>query len=285
MASHLTPIAEQHASEEIKQLYTDIKQTFSVEIIPLIFQYLANFEEYFPYVLEKMKKNVSHENFTSSYSEAISFSQHAVSAIYSPSFHMQKLVSSLSAEEKQDLLTTMLELEAINAKLLILSIGLRENIKGVFVGLTKLDEQFPFATIHLGAAHVSDSRVSSQESDTLEAQSSMLAPLFGSQALKISHIPNFFEQTAQEMESLMKTEKYLEQRVRLEHIALAGVTNLPYSLGGTYQEIMKLAGQKPHFKQLFYLLVETFPSAFPRLLLTTALMKTALQVKSTAIHI
>ena len=111
----------------------------------------------------------------------------------------------------------------------------------------------------------------------------MLAPLFGAQALEIIRYPEFFGKVAQEMQSLVQTELYLSTRVGLERIGVMLVGHLSYPLGTSYQEIATFAGKRPYFHELLYILSETFPTSFPRLMLTTAVMQKILTTKNTAL--
>ena len=107
----------------------------------------------------------------------------------------------------------------------------------------------------------------------------MLAPLFGNNTLTISKYPAFFGNIALEMERLIKEENYLEKRVNLERLGMKEAMGLPFGIGCSYQEIMAYAGHKPHLNELLYILAETFPSQFPRLLITTSVMRIALEGK------
>jgi hypothetical protein len=127
------------------------------------------------------------------------------------------------------------------------------------------------------------SNIREQQKDVVPA-TKMLSPLFGSSSLVVSKYPAFFAHVAKEMEELMKTEKYLHERVAMEQQALIRASNLQYPLGCSYAEIASLAGKKPYFSELLYILSETFPTSFPRLLFTSSLMKQVLQAKGKEIE-
>lgn len=275
---HIKPIPEEKASDQVKELYTDIKEIFDVEIVPLFFQYLANFEEYFVYSWEKMKQNIESPVFGEFYDEVVKFSHEAVREIYTPSVAMSQFVSSLDSQEKKNIAGTILSIEKANVKLFLLTLGLREGLKGVMIGQQLLsayagEDVIDYEGIfdeYINAKEVRQDLLNKK--DELESASRMLAPLFGSQSLTVSNYPAFFSKVAQEMERLIATENYLTQRVILEHIGLLSVSQFPYSLGCSYQEIAKFAWKRPHFSELIYIMSETFPSTLPRLVLTTALM-------------
>lgn len=277
---HIRPIPENQASESVQQVYTDIKQTFSVEVVPLLFQYLAGFEEYFFYVWERIKHNVQSPYFNDAVGEITAFAQETIPEVYELSVDMQQFRKSLPEAEVHQLLQTTEELQKINAQLLLLTIGMREGLKGVHIGREFLlqntsgelyDEVFD-QFINNKIMHEN-----LKQQKELEGASKMLAPLFGSQALQITHYPEFFGKVASEMHDLIKSELYLSTRVGLERIGVMMVGHLSHPLGTSYQEIATFAGKKPYFNELLYILSETFPTNFPRLVLTTAVMKTILK--------
>jgi hypothetical protein len=272
----LKPVSEDNASDQVKNVYQDIKATLDSQVVPLVFQYIANFEEYFVYQWGKIKKNIESPYFPEVVKEAVEFSNKEVTSIYSPSSKMSHFIHGLHAAEKEQIHKTIMDLQQLNAKLLVLIIGLREGVKGVIIGqdqVLQLDvKQYEvdiFDLFHTKYA---------QESE-IEPASRMLAPLFGNQSLVISHYPAFFSTVAEEMEQLIRREDYLWKRVELERVAMREAFGLPYSLGTSYPEIMTYAGHKSHLNELIYILAETFPTQFPRLLMTTSVMQIALEGK------
>lgn len=271
----LKPITEENSPERIKQVYVDIKKTLDAPVVPLVFQYIANFEEYFIYQWGKIKTNIESPYFPQAVKDAIDFTNKEISSIYSPSSRISQFVHTLHADEKKHIEDTVENLQLLNAKLLVITIGLREGVKGVIIG------QEPLQKLDLTAHEVDIFDIFHTKYDTehksVEPASRMLAPLFGAeQSLAISQYPAFFTGITHEMERLVKEEDYLWKRVELERVGMRAAMGLPYSLGTSYQEIMAYAGHKPHLNELIYILAETFPSQFPRLLITTVIMKIAL---------
>lgn len=271
----IQPIPQEQASDQTKQVYEDIKKTLDAPFVPLLFQYIANFEEYLVYVWGKIKTNVGTDYFTNAVKEAISFTDKEIVGIYSPSAKMAQFMHRLQPEEKQHIAQTISNLQLLNAKLLIITIALREGVKGVIIGQeqmlrldTKQYEVDIFDIFHTKYA---------KEEKEIEPASRMLAPLFGTQALAISQYPSFFSHIAIEMGALIKQENYLWKRVELERLGMKDAMGLQYPIGCSYQEIMAYAGHKPHLNELLYILAETFPSQFPRLLITTSVMHIVLE--------
>lgn len=274
----IKPIPEENASAQVKQVYDDVKKTLDTPVVPLIFQYIANFEEYLVYQWSKIKANIESPYFQNSVSEAIAFAQKEVAEIYAPSLKMTQFIQRLSPEEKQQLIKTTNGLQQLNAKLLILTIGLREGVKGVIIGQEKL-QQLDVRQYEVDIFDIFHTKYDNEERG-IEPASRMLAPLFGSTSIMISQYPAFFAQVAGEMEALVKGERYLQKRVLLEQKSMKEAFGLPFTLGTSYQEIMAYAGHRPHLNELIYIFAETFPSQFPRLLMTTVVMQLALSGKS-----
>ncbi len=273
----IKPIPEENASEQVRQTYDDIKRTLNAPFIPLLFQYIANFEEYFVYVWGKIKANVTSEYFGVATAEAINFTNREVIGIYSPTAKMAQFIHRLHPEEKDHIQKTVYDLQILNAKLLVITIALREGVKGVVIGqeqMSRLDAQ----QYEVDIFDIFHTKYAKEEKE-IEPATRMLAPLFGTNALVLSQYPAFFTHIAWEMEHLIKEENYLEKRVELERLGMKEAMGLPFTIGCSYQEIMAYAGHKPHLQELLYILAETFPSQFPRLLMTTSMMRIALEGK------
>lgn len=278
---HIQPIAEENANEHVLEIYQEIKNSLQVSIVPLLFQYLANFEEYFGYVWGKIKDNLQSEYFIQSFKETIAFTKDELHGIYAPSQRLVLFAASLHDIEKNDLLDTVQKLEQLNSKLLLLTIGMREGLKGVHVKeelllkeQTNISKDF-FQTF-------SNVVVDSTRKEA-EVSSKMLAPLFGSNALAFSHFSDFFAHISDDMDHLVMTEEYLTKRVMLEHHVLKKIENL-LPLGCSYAEVARYAMGKPHFGELLYILTETFPSQFPRMLFASLVMDSSLTHQPTAIE-
>lgn len=278
---HIQPIAEDKANDHVLSIYQDIKRSLQVSIVPLLFQYLANFEEYFDYVWGKIKNNIYSEYFQQSIKEIIEFSEKELAEIYIPSNHMALFTVKLHEIEKTDLLDTVHKLEQLNTKLLILTVGMREGLKGVHVKEELLLKEQ--TDISKDFFQTFSNIVADSTKKEAEVSSKVLAPLFGSSALAFSHYSDFFSRVSDDMDKLVMTEDYLTKRVMLEHHILKKIEGL-LPLGCSYAEVAKYAMGKPHFGELLYILTETFPSQFPRMLFTSLVMDKSLTYKPTTIQ-
>lgn len=278
---HIQPITEEKANGHILEIYQDIKRSLQVSIVPLLFLYLANFEEYFDYVWGKIKNNIYSEYFQQSVKETLSFSEKELETIYIPSHNMVLFTTQLHEIEKSDLLDTVGKLGHLNAKLLMLTIGMREGLKGVHVKEELLLKEH--TDISKDFFQTFSNIVTDSTKKEAEVSSRVLAPLFGSSALAFSHYSDFFSRVSDDMDKLVTTEDYLTKRVMLEHQVLKKVEGL-LPLGCSYAEVARYAMGKPHFGELLYILTETFPSQFPRMLFTSLVMERSLTYQPQAMQ-
>ncbi len=283
---HIRPVTEEDASDKVRKAYEDIKNTLHIHFVPLVFQYLAGFEEYFLYAWEKIKTNIQSPYYATTTQEIIQKSQTGITHIYKQSKAMHAFMASVGIPEKQAIQETVGQLQLLNAQLLLLTIGLREGVKGVTVGQQVLSRDATYEETIFDQfinQKIMHHNLKSQEADIVPAVK-MLAPLFGNQSLVISRYPEFFAHTAHEMQELTKTEHYLSERVGMEQFTLMKALTLPYPLGCSYAEIAQFAGKKPYFAELLYILSETFPTSFPKLVFATALMQSVLSINKAIIR-
>ncbi|HEV2339489.1 MAG TPA: halocarboxylic acid dehydrogenase DehI family protein [Patescibacteria group bacterium] len=271
---HLKPIVEREASVRLQHIFADISQTFRTPVAPLIFRYLANYEDYLEYVWQRIKTNIQSQYFQDATQVLTDFAMQKMMEIYQPSHDMTRFIGYLSQEEKHMLQKTVVDLDKVNGQLCVLTIGIREGVKGVFIGQEV--SQYAISRTQVEEIFETFSLPALAEDPSLAAANSLLAPVFGSSSLLIVQYPQFFALCSEEMKILLRSEAYLQRRVLLEHEGLKAVDNLQYPLGTSYAELAYFAANKPYFNELLYILSETFPTQFPRLVMTTQLMKIAL---------
>lgn len=276
---HIRPVLEKDASPGVAKVYEDIKKTLHIHFVPLLFQYIAGFEEYFLYAWEKQKQNIESDFYKKTVTGIIVSSQKSIHSVYRESREMNQFVGHMHISEKQQILQTAQELEILNATLLLLTIGLREGVKGVVVG----QQILPKESSDYGETvfdqfinqKIMHNNLKEEAKDVIPA-ARMLAPLFGGSDIIVNKYPAFFGHVAREVEELAKTEKYLHERVSMEQYVLEKALHLQYPLGCSFAEIAQFAGKKPYFSELLYVLSETFPTKFPRLVFTSSLMHAVL---------
>lgn len=278
----ISPIPEDKATQDINAIYRDIKDIFTIENVPLMFQYIANYPEYLTYIWERMRNNLLSDTFTVSMDGIEDFAQKAIHEIYVPSSDVAHFITTLPHEEKEHIAQTIKQLKSLNTKLMILTIGVRESIKGIQVGVHKI-QQYADPWTSANNTHIDTYHDKARPMFT-SSENSILAPLFGKTALVASQYTTFFTLIAHEMAKLATTEAYLLSRVTLEQQGLQAVSRFSFPLECSYQELMRMIGNRPHADELVHILSVTFPSQFPKLVLTSAVMKKVLYIEQDKDH-
>lgn len=280
----IKPLHEKDADPQIKRMYEQIKQSLHTSLVPLYFQYMGLYPEYFQYAWEKIYANIKTEAFQKAEKQIQEVTDAITEIIYSPTQEVTDFIGSLQGVEKEHIENTVSDLRYINTALMILTIAVRESIKGIPVGVKKLEDfTRPGGSIEEDP-HIFDSLLKQQEEfsndPSLAQASKLLVPIFGSQALTISNYPDFFRLIAEEVEHLVKKESYLKARVELERLVQFLISGFSESLNFSYKETARFLYQKPHVDEFLYLLKDTFPSQFPRLVITTSIMRKILTPRS-----
>jgi hypothetical protein len=262
-------------------VYKDIQKVLDLETVPLVFQYIANYEQYFFFLWERMKINIQAQSFTTLCTDVQSFATQVIEVIADPSDSLQTFVQKIHPLEKDRINETITLLEKTNTTLMLLLIDLRESLKSIFIGTQRLTQYASGMNERnfTEFMHEETSLTNNFEEQEISEATKMLAPLFGTNTLIISHFSDFFSHIALDMQKMKNTEAYLKSRVALEHLALQSITNFVQPLGISYQEFLKLTSEKPYINELLYLLTDSFPSQFPHLVFTTACMKYVLKDK------
>src|SRR5690242_3608331 len=108
---HLRPIPEENASIQVKELYQDVKEALKIDIVPLLFQYLANFEKYFVYACAMWKQNIQSHEFVEFHDEVLKFSQEAINDVYTISPTLNVFMQNLGREEKENIQKSVNDIE------------------------------------------------------------------------------------------------------------------------------------------------------------------------------
>jgi hypothetical protein len=271
----LHPVSEETASGEIRVLYQHIRFKLGIDVVPLVFQYMANAQEYACFIWERMLLNLSDPKLIPLRSQLQEFVLSSINLQYRPSQNLQKFTASLLLVEKDEIRQIATTLLRINTLLFFFSIALREDLKGVSSSNRKLD----VLTTEEDLLNIlAGNPLPTQEEQGKEMQEAirMLTPIFGSQGVRIVRFPVFFSLINEEMEKLNQTEAYLKTRVGLEQITILVARQLPYPLDSSYQKFFELVSDDSVAYDLLFLLKHIFPVAFPKLLLTSAVMQKAL---------
>ncbi len=86
---HIRPVLEKDASAKVQEVYADIKDTLHIHFVPLLFQYIAGFEDYFVYSWGKVKTNILSDYYQKAIDGIIHEARKSVKDIYRESHTMQ----------------------------------------------------------------------------------------------------------------------------------------------------------------------------------------------------
>jgi hypothetical protein len=201
-----------------------------------------------------------------------------------PSEKLQNFVRKLHPSEKYEVTEVVHLLEDINIKLMLVTIGIRESLKGIPHISQLLEDQDSVFEEQLGAIMQRERlELQGMNKHEITQVTRMLAPLMGNNTLLISHYPDFFANVAMEMETLKNMPAYLHLRVEMEHQTFQRIDLFETPLDCSYIDFMRMTEGIPYTDEIVFLLKDTFPSHFPHLVLTTAVMKNALASQSTSI--
>lgn len=277
----IKPITEKEADEKTSQLYRDIKDTLGLTTVPIVFQYIAPFPVYFDYLWSQARKNLLDNFFQKMAEEIAYFSQEAINQIFYPSnasiLLLEKITNRPEQTELRNFVTGNIK---VHASLYLLSLAIREGIKGKFLGIKQIGEKLEkeesevFTNIAEGfsSESVSDKRKSSTN---LEYKSRSLQQTAQS-ALATTWYSEFFKLMDMEMQNLLKKEEYLTRRVELERFALSKLYLLTYPLESSLATVIRQCSDQKNFPELIYLVSEVFPTQSPYKLMASTVMKKAL---------
>jgi hypothetical protein len=255
----INPIPEEKVDIQSKIVYEDIKKTLDTNTVPVYFKYMANFPDFFNFAWDKIKPVIPSKYFRDSTTQLTKLSEDIIKLVYYPSPTLNHYINSLSENEKIELDKTIQDLSYLNAELMLISIAIRESLKGIVVL-----EQY---VIGKGNNQTQDTK------QNLLNQNSLPKNLDLGFELKYS---NFYEIINQDMRDLAKSEKYLKGRVELERIAQMQIESFPKPLHFPFRETVSLLQKYPNFEEILFLLNSTFPSGYPHSLLTGSVMKSVI---------
>ena len=270
------PISEGDASSEIQTIYSSIKQALDIDFVPLIFQYLANAPKYFTYIWNQSLTTLSSREFASNASEIARFSWDAMSTIYELSSAMKLfLESKSSSSERLSALQYVNTLARVHALLYLLTVSYRESLKGKYLGLTQIPDQFS-AEKKERIYDLSEGFLVSPSSNISKSSSDDRLTRVNSSSLATTFFPEFFKRATWEMDKLVKTEVYLKARVELERYTLSRLTLLNRPLQLSFTELIQQGVNDKRFADVVYLVSELFPTQAPYKLNASSIMRKAL---------
>lgn len=284
----LKPVPEQKASREILEIYISIKQTFGLANVPLIFQYLAVFPNYLDFIWQQARKNLNDKEFKSQSAEIEKFAQDAIASVYTPQILTKLFLEKIGERaEKLELTKFVATISAMNASLYLLSLAIRESLKGRYLGIKqigeRLEEKEKEAFNDISEGFYTSNKADKRNAD-IGAISEKGLVARQKQGITVSIFAQFFDIMDKEMDKLIKEEKYLTRRVELERFALSRLHLIPHPLDSSITAIFNKAYDHPQFPELIYLTSDLFPTQTPFKLMASAVMKESLSFKLTSVE-
>ncbi|MBI3380239.1 hypothetical protein HY029_05790 [Candidatus Gottesmanbacteria bacterium] len=280
----LKPIPESKASGEVVEIYISIKQTFGLANVPVVFQYLAAFPKYLSFIWDQALKNLNDREFKHQATEIEAFAKTAIQSVYSPQTLTKLFLEKLEGRaERQELGKFVATISQMNASLYLLSLAIRESLKGKYLGIKQIGEHLEekektaFNDLSEGYLHVEDEPAKGD--GDIRTHASKQITYKSPQGITTSVFAEFFKIMEKEMERLIKEEKYLTRRVELERFALSRLQFMPHPLDSSITSIFREAYDNPQFPELIYLIADLFPTQTPFKLMASAVMKESLNFK------
>lgn len=280
----LKPIPENKASKEVGKIYASVRQTFGLVNVPLIFQYLAVFPNYLDFIWQQAVHNLNNQEFKNQAKEVETFAQTAIGSIFAPQTLTKLFLEKIEGRaEKLELAKFVATVSSMNASLYLLSLAIRESLKGRYLGIKQIGERLEQKEKE-AFNDISEGFYSGNKADKRNTDIGVISEkgLTASQkqGITVSLFAQFFDIMDKEMEKLIKEEKYLTRRVELERFALSRLHLLPLPLDSSITVIFKQAYDHPQFPELIYLVSDLFPTQTPYKLMASAVMKESLSYKT-----
>lgn len=280
---HIKPISPERASDNVSSAYEEIKEMLHVATVPLVFQYIAIYEQYFFYLWERIKRNLLSDGFHESCAEIKEITYQTIGVLPTPSLLLQHFVKGMHPSERYEITEVVNVLDDVNIRLMLLTIGIRESLKGIPHVAQLLPDEQKTVNEHLDSIlQIQRLELQGMNKGELTQATRMLAPLLGNNTLMISRYPDFFASISTEMKQLKSMPAYLHLRVEMEHQAFQRIDKFTQPLDCSYVDFLRMTEGIPYTDEMVFLLKDTFPSQFPHLMLTTAVMKNALAVDGTS---
>lgn len=241
----LSPISEATAPPEIQSLYSEIKTSLGLTSVPYYFQIVANFPDLLELFWSRLLPIVTSADFDALINDQI----RQVSLAFQTKFYPQ--ISKLSPDSTQSA-TELYSLLQSNLKLFIISLTIRESLKGLDVKKMII---LPNEHLHLSTL-----------ADYYEKESTLssLAQINADAALApISSLKTLLDQTKPIFEHIQKSEDYLNLRLELERNLHHALQNLTPKFVLSYNEVIKAIFNKPLAPEVIYLVYDVFPSTLP----------------------
>jgi len=128
---HIKPVSPEKAEGRVAQIYQEITEELNIVAVPLVFQYIAVYEKYLVYIWERIKHNLNSDSFKESCAELKEITYQTVPMLPTPSDPLKNFVGTLHESEKYEITEVVNLLDDINIKLMLVTVAIRESLKGI----------------------------------------------------------------------------------------------------------------------------------------------------------
>ncbi|KKR32464.1 MAG: hypothetical protein UT63_C0043G0006 [Candidatus Gottesmanbacteria bacterium GW2011_GWC2_39_8] len=279
---NIKPIPESEAEKPILSIYQSIKQTLGSSSTPLIFQYLANFSEYLSFIWPQISHNSNDILFRKEINDIENLNQVMVNEIFQSGIATELFLQKIqNLPEKYELIQFSDNLKEVSALLYLISLSLRESLKGQALGVKLIENK----TTDKEQSHAVWNDISSEffshsiSQDIKASNLNIQLPTSNfkkSQSLTTTPYPEFFKLMQWEMDKLIVEEKYLFARVEMEKYALNKLHLIPHPINSSLKIVSSYTKTNPLFPELIHLLAEYFPTQTPYRLFAASVMNRSL---------
>lgn len=278
----LHPVLEHEATEEVKILYQQIRQSLNTPSVPLFFQYLGGFPEYLQYITQQLVPLLYDPVFTQisenigstieeKLTEGASFSDELAKWISrnqrSPSFY----------NFQNDVHTIFIN----NVKLALIFLALREAVKGWAVAAKKISAQSSPRDMNLHYARGMSNALIYY--DIIPAVKTSNYPDKGSYqneglikrevGIEGNLLSEYLYLCRNDFRNFLKSEEFVYLRLEVEKEILTATQTMPTPMSSPINVVLELTSPYPHFPDLLYLLSEHFPIYAIQRMLFSGFMK------------
>lgn len=279
----IKPISEKEATGEVTQIYAEIKNSFNLYHVPLIFKYLAAFPEYLIFIWKQLEMNLNDSDFQNYCLEISHFTQIAIEDIYIPMpSTLEILLKVKNNLQEKELKRFSKETITLNSQLYFFSLSIRESLKGKFLGIKQIgqkvgDREKVILDDMKDEYHTAvNKRENKKDKQNISTKSNAISKS-EKKEIVISYTEEFFQAIKLEMSRLAKMEDYLTRRVELERFAINKLPLIPHPIDSSITAVFKKNFGHPLFPELIYLISDHFPSHSPYKLLTSAVIEKTLK--------
>lgn len=263
----LQPIAETQSSPQIAAVYTDLKTVLRLKTVPPYFQLIANNVALLEFLWMRLRPLISDPQFQEAVREITQALRTEVGQGVPTNASIQALLPKIGSDSKKNMATEFQELERVNATMLLVTMIIRENVKGLKA------KQVPLQQIASGNI------ATSNESSLIVGTEAQLEQ-FESSALALSsqdpYLLVYMQLTSELMTEFTKSKEYLALRVKLENLAQEKVKAFNNDFNLYYQEIVQFFKDQTNAPEMLYLLHDAFPAFYPKQLLATIILELGL---------